>query len=140
MPTTPRPDSHDSKTIDEIDKLAPNTYTTKQVIIGTDNKPQNIFKNFASLAEVVDYMEYHNLLIGYPAPLCPKISVEHADGSALCINERRELYCRGVNLEGYVRRIESSVGQQLPETLTDPKSIGRGHLRYLIENMKTVKK
>lgn len=79
-------------------------YVTKQILGGLRGNEEVIMPH-TSLAELISYLKFQNLLIGDPAPLTPRVSVEHADGSPLSNKELERIKEGGISTEKYAERI-----------------------------------
>lgn len=102
---------------------APIGYSTRIILNGPKN-PEEFVKQHDTLAKVLSYLTFNNLLIGEPAPWTPVVEVLHGDGVPLTEEELNFLQSNGINEQGYAKRIldaTPNVGKY-PELTRPPKA------------------
>ena len=59
--------------------------------------------NHASMAALIDWVEFHHMCLGTPRASTPYFSVEHTDGSPMSVEERGQLM-KVASVEAYRER------------------------------------
>jgi len=110
-------------------------YVTKMILGGRPGghieATEEVLMPHHSMAELVSYLKFNNLIIGKPQAYTPYVSIEHADGSSLTPEELNRLKEEGITQEGYRSRIQEAVpNEKLPESALDPE-LGAAHVVLL---------